>query len=285
MRIYQWGFKARTALCLAVLAALPGCAGKKPVPVEPVAVQPTAPQATAEPTEAKDILLRMARYLAGLPRFSVKISDNYDVLQESGQMIEFGETRQITVSRPDHLRVEVAHSNGDKPVVLYDGQDITVFSPDQNVYAQAAVPGGIDAAVVYFLKDLHMRLPLAALLRSRLPEEFEERTQSLAYVERTELQGLSAHHLAGRTETVDYQIWIAEGAQPLPLRVVLTYKNADGDPQFRAQFTDWNLSPPIQDAQFAFKPPEGAREIAFLAELPQFTQPGTASPAPTGGQK
>ncbi len=222
----------------------------------------------------------MARYLAGTPRFSVKIDDNYDVLQESGQMIEFGETRQITVSRPDHLRVEVARSNGDKPIVLYDGKDITVFSPEQNVYAQTPKPGGIDAAVVYFLKNLGMRLPLAALLRSNLPEEFEQRTQSLAYVERTELQGMPVHHLAGRTETVDYQVWIAVGAQPLPLRVVLTYKNADGDPQFRAQLTDWNLSPPNPGRPIRLQAAPGGAEN----RLPRRIAPNRA-PAPTGEDK
>ncbi|MGZ8250414.1 MAG: DUF2092 domain-containing protein, partial [Methylomagnum sp.] len=249
MALYQWGPTARTALCLAVLAALPGCAGKKPATAAtPVAAQPAAPQVSAEPAQAKDILPRMAGFLAGTPRFSVTIKDNYDVLQESGQMIEFGETRKITVSRPDRLRVEMEQSDGAKNLALYDGKDITVSSPAQNVYAETAKPGGIDAAVTYFLKDLHMRLPLAALLLSRFPEEIERRTQSLDYVERTEIYGTPTHHLAGRTETVDYQVWIAAGDQPLPLRAVLTHKNAEGQPQFRAQFSDWNLSPQIQEA-------------------------------------
>jgi hypothetical protein len=111
------------------------------------------------------------------------------------------------------------------------------------------------------------------------------RTQTLAYVERTAIDGTPVHRLAGRTETVDYQVWIAEGAQPLPLRVVLTYKNAEGQPQFRAQFADWDFSPEIQDAQFAFTPPEGAQKIAFLAQLPRIALQGTTPPEPTGGRK
>jgi hypothetical protein len=67
--------------------------------------------------------------------------------------------------------------------------------------------------------------------------------------------------------------------------VVLTYKNAEGQPSFRAQFSDWNLTPDIQDNQFAFVPPEGARKIAFLAQLPQLGLEGPAKPERTGGQK
>jgi hypothetical protein len=269
---------ARTALCVVVLAAMMGCAEKQAV------TRPEA-QAVAEPAEAKDILMRMANFLAKTPRFSVNLRDNYDVLQETGQMIEFGETRNITVSRPNGLRVEIEHSNGERHLVLYDGKQITAVSPSENVYAQVSKPGGIDAAVMYFLKDLHMRLPLAALLLSRFPAEIQRRTRSLDYVERTVMDGKPAHHLAGRTETVDYQVWIAEGARPLPLRAVLTYRNAEGHPQFRAQFSDWNLSPEIRDAQFAFTPPEGARKIAFLAELPQIALEGETAPQQTGGPK
>jgi hypothetical protein len=286
MKASQWRSAARTVLGVAVLTATVGCTEKRAVTrPEPSAAQAPAPQAAAEPAEAKDILMRMAEFLAGSPRFSVNLRDNYDVVQESGQKIEFGETRRIIVSRPNGLRVEVEHSNGEKHLVLYDGKAITVFSPAQNVYAQTAKPGGIDEAVMYFLRDLHMRLPLAALLLSRLPAELERRTRTLDYVEMTLIHGVPAHHLAGRTETVDYQIWIAEGAQPLPLRAVLTYKNAEGQPQFRAQFADWNLSPDIRDTQFAFNPPEGARKIAFLAQLPQIALQGTTTPERTGGQQ
>jgi hypothetical protein len=286
MKTVNWRRAEFSVLCAPVLLVLSGCAAEQATTrAEPPAAQAPAPQAVAEPTEAKDILLRMAGFLARTPRFSVNIQGSYDVLQESGQTIEFGESRRVTVSRPNHLRVDVEHSDGEKHLMLYDGKEITVFSPSRNVYAQASKSGGIDAAITYFLKDLHMRLPLAALLLSRFPEEIQRRTQSLNYVERTEIEGRPTHHLAGRTETVDYQIWIAEGAQPFPLRAVLTYKNAEGQPQFRAEFYDWNLAPEVEDSQFAFTPPNGARKIAFLAHLPQIELQGARTPKQTGGQK
>ena len=281
----------RTALCVAIVTTILGCSEKAAVTrPETLATKETdsrsvAKSAEAEPAVAGDILKRMAEFLAKNPRFSVNLTSSYEVLQESGQKIEFGEIRKITVSRPNGLRIEVEHSDGEKHLVLYDGKEITTFSPTQNVYAQVAKPGGIDEAVTYFLKDLHMRLPLAALLLSRLPTELERRTQALDYVEKDVIHGIPVHHLAGRTETVDYQVWIPAGAQPLPLRVVLTYKNAEGQPSFRAQFSDWNLAPEIQDNQFAFTPPEGARKIAFLAQLPQIGLEGAKKPAQSGEQK
>lgn len=281
----------RTALCVAVMTTLLGCCEKSLITQSDTLATPdagsrtVAEPAVAEPAVAKDILKRMAEFLAKTPRFSVNLTDSYEVLQESGQKIEFGESRKIIVNRPNGLRVEAEHSDGEKHIVQYDGKEITTSSPSQNVYAQVFKSGGIDNAVMYFLKDLGMRLPLAILLTSRFPAEIERRTQALDYVEKTVIDGTPTHHLAGRTETVDYQVWIPEGAQPLPLRIVLTYKNAVGQPTFRAQFSDWNLAPGIQDNQFTFTPPEGARKIAFLAQLPNLAREGITKPEQTGGQK
>ena len=59
------------------------------------------------------------------------------------------------------------------------------------------------------------------------------------------------------------QLWVAQGQQPLPRRLVITYKHADGRPQFWAQLSDWNLSPEAPDSLFVFTPPKGAAKIAF----------------------
>jgi hypothetical protein len=286
MKTKKWRMAISLALGMVVLATIAGCAKDR------AAAQPTpmaggqAPQVAIEPQgDARALLMRMADFLSKTPRFSVSIRNGYDVVQKSGQKIEFGEARKLTVSRPDRFRVEVEQSDGDRNMILFDGATITAFSPTQNVYAQVAKPGDIDGALVYFLKDLHMRLPLALLLVSRLPEAIERRTQSVDYVEKTALYGIPAHHLAGRTDTVDYQIWIAEGSQPLPLRVVLTYKNAEGQPQFRAQFSDWNLTPEVAASMFAFTPPQGAHKIAFPAQASQIDLQGAPTPGQTGGQQ
>lgn len=287
MKINQAWPMTRSVLSVSILSAIAlGCSQSQvAAPPASLVAQSVAPQAAAEPGNAADILQRMATFLANTSQFTVNLTDNFDVLQASGQKIEFGETRKITLSRPNGLRVELEESNGDKHTVLYDGKDITVFSPTQNVYAQIAKPGGVDDAVKYFLKELHMRLPLAALLLSSFPAEITARTESLDYVERTLIQGVPTHHLAGRTATVDYQVWVAEGAQPLPVRAVLTYKNAEGQPQFSAQFSDWNLNPQIQEAQFAFTPPAGVRKIAFQAELSKITPKEGSASAQTGEQQ
>jgi hypothetical protein len=257
-----------------------------------LAAQQTAPGkqalAAAEMTEAQaqasGILMRMADFLASAPRFSVTVRAGYDAVQKSGQKIEFGEMRTVTLSRPDRLRIEGERSDGAKTLTVFDGKEIMLIDETSNVYATAPQPGGLDATIVHFIKDLGMRLPLAVLLVSQLPAEVKDRVRSVDYVERTSIHGTPSHHLAARTDTVDFQIWVADGDRPLPQRVVITYKQAKGEPQFWAQFSDWNLAPALADSTFLAKPPDGAQKVAFAAQLPRIS-PAARKPSADKGAK
>ena len=227
---------------------------------------------------AAELLSDMAKFLAALPGFEVSLVGSYDAVQDSGQKIEFNEVRRVAVARPDRLRMEQTRSDGVQDLVVFDGKTLTVLNGELGVFAQAPQPGSIDDAVVYFVRDLGMRLPLAALLTSRLPAELETRVKAVDYVEYTEILPVPAHHIAARTDTVDFQVWIADGDKPLPLRVVLTYVNEPGQPQFRAQFLDWRLQPPTGADVFRFDPPKDARQIAFAVQVPAIAGASTAAP-------
>lgn len=230
---------------------------------------PAAAAVTESQAQASAILMRMADVLGGAQRFSVSMRGGYDAVQQSGQKIEFGDMRKVTLSRPDRLRMEGERSNGAKTLTVFTGKEIVLIDETSNVYATAPQPGGLDDTIFHFVKDLGMRLPLAVLLVSQLPAELKDRVRLVDYVEKTSIHGSTSHHLAARTDTVDFQVWVADGDTPLPQRVVITYKKAKGEPQFWAQFSDWNLAPAIEDSTFLAKPPDGAQKVAFAAQLPR----------------
>ena len=268
--LYPSARRCAAAMLLACVAGL--------VSIAPASAQTS----TSAPPDAKAILMRMADFVSKLPSFSVEVRDSYDTVQKSGQKIEYSETRQITVVRPDRMRLEVVESHGDRQTLVINATDIALTSQPANVFAQKPSPGSLDQAIVHFVRDLKMRLPLAMLIMTTAPAELEQRTKVLDYVEKTDILGTPAHHLAGRADGVDYQVWIAEGDKPLPLRLVLTYTKEKGEPQFRAQFSNWNLAPQVTDATFAFTPPQGAQRIAFLAELPRSAAPKRATASKSG---
>jgi hypothetical protein len=249
-----WAAFAALAVVLA-LSAAPALAATK---------TPAATSAKQDP-EAKAILLKMADFLAQAPAFSVTIRSGYDAIQSNGERIEFGAKRRILLQRPDRLRVDVERSDGDRGLVLFDGKGITAFKADDNAYARMEKSGTVDNALVYLVRDLQMTLPLARMFHTRFPRYLENQITSIIYVEEDYLFDVPTDHLAARFADVDIQLWIAQGEQPLPRRVILTYKNAPGHPQFRADLSDWDLSPEVAADSFSFIPPAGAEQIPFLA--------------------
>jgi len=238
----------------------------------PVRAQQTSAANPEIEEQAMAVVQRMAKFLTQAQRFSVTIDTGFDVVQDSGQKIEFGETRQIVLRRPDRLRIDAIKRNGAKSGMFFDGKDIAVFNAKENVYATVAKSGTIDEALAYFLNDLDMRLPLAELLSSHLDKTLVEQVRAADYVEPSQIAGVPCDHVALRGDQVDLQLWVAQGAQPLPRRLVITYTRADGQPQFWAQFSDWNLAPEVPDTLFVFTPPAGAAKIAFA--LQQRVPPG-----------
>lgn len=91
----------------------------------------------------------MAKTLAGAKAFSVAMHMNYDVVQASGQKIQFSEVRTVQISRPDNLRVDSQQSDVDAGGLIFDGKTLTLFNTTENVYSQTTHPGDVDAAVRY----------------------------------------------------------------------------------------------------------------------------------------
>jgi hypothetical protein len=267
---------ARTIISAALLLT----AVAAPVPLPAAETSAAGP---GSPNPAMEQLLRMANFLAQLPAFSVKLQCGYDVVQESGQKIEFGERRKLTLVCPDRFRVDVERSDGEPSSAVFDGKAVTVSSPKLNMFATSELSGDVDAAIIHFVKDLRMRLPLAMLLVTTLPKELEKRVLAADMVETNVLQGIPCVHLASRGERVDFQLWIPSAGDPLPQRVIITYKYEKGQPQYWANFSEWNLAPNPPATLFALDIPKDAGRIQFLSKVAQAAEP--AKPAPRKGGK
>jgi hypothetical protein len=259
-----------TWLMVAILGVLPADAAD-------------APAKTPSQLQAAAVLKSMAEHLAALEAFSCVSTNSFEAVQPSGQRIEFGETRRIALARPDRLRIDEVSSDGTSDVALFDGQQITMVSADDNVYAQAPQPPSIEDALVYFVRDLRMRMPLALLLSTHVRSELPILAKDVDYVEQTEIRGRAAHHIAGRGDSVDFQFWIADGASPLPLRIVIIYKLAQGQPRFAAELSEWNIRPTFQGNTFQLALPKDARKIPFAVQL--LAPDPAAQPAASGEVK
>jgi hypothetical protein len=224
--------------------------------------QQDAPAPALDPA-ALATVQRMADYLTGLPELRLESEIEYDAVQADGQRIEFGSTREITVRRPDRLRVDVTDRNGTRRSLFYDGRQVVLFDPAHDVYATSAQSGDIDAVIARIAAQLGLPVPLSELLSATLGSEIREGLVFAGVVGEETIDGVLCDHLALRNEDRGIQLWVEQGAKPLPRRVSITYEQEPGQPQFRARLAKWDVAPRSTDPVFTFTPPRGAERIAF----------------------
>jgi hypothetical protein len=153
-------------------------------------------------------------------------------------------------------------------VVIFDGASIWAYAPEMNVYAQADQPGDLDEAIDFAAAQLRMKAPMAELVSPDLYANLEKQLTQALYLGETVLAGVPSEHLLLSNDYADFQIWIATGEQPTPQRVVITYREEVGEPQFRAQFLEWDMSPAATAGKFDFQPGEDAERVRFYIPAP-----------------
>ena len=68
-------------------------------------------------------------------------------------------------------------------------------------------------------------------------------------------------HIAARNANEDFQVWIDVGDVPALRRLVVSYRQEAGHPQYWAYFTDWEFGVKPDSRTFVFQPPAGAERI------------------------
>lgn len=213
--------------------------------------------------DAQRLLKASTDFLAKQQRFSADTRITLEVVLKSGQKIEFNHTARQSVQRPNKLRAE---RTGDlvNQVFVYDGKSLTLHNPQEKVYAQVAAPDTLEGMLDYARTQLDIVAPASDLLYKDAYDILMDGVTDGFVVGKAVIEGVRCDHLAFRAPHVDLQVWVQEGAQPLPRRFVITTRDLPNAPQFAVTITKWNLKPEFGAQTFSFTPPAGAKRVDFL---------------------
>jgi hypothetical protein len=214
---------------------------------------------TADPTT---ILKKMSDYVAAQKTVSATFDTDIEVVTTDLQKIQFASSGQFQLSRPDKMHATRLGGYSDVEMV-FDGKTLTVSSKDRNSFAQLETAGSVDQLVELLRDKYAVVLPAADLFLSRAFDEMTSDVRDAKYIGRGVVDGVECEHLAFRNLDVDWQIWIAVGAEPIPRKYVITRKSVTGAPQYTLRVKEWRKELPA-DA-FAFKPQTGATKVALEA--------------------
>jgi hypothetical protein len=265
-----WGVLGLSFGCV---APVPG--GKAALQDTPVATENALVESAEDlrDPEALAELKRATDFLTALPRFHIKAAVAYDVIQEDGRRLQFEKHGDIYLQRPDRLFAEVRLDDGRHRQFWYDGKTLSFAERSRNLHTRIKTPPTIDATLDMLEGLFNDPMPLADLLYSDL-SPLDQRALEADIVGDSLVSGRPCLHLAFRGETVDWQIWVEQGATPFIRKVAISYREVPGTPQVVSVLDLWETPERFSDGLFTFAAPAGSQWVDVLVPMPRRVEGG-----------
>jgi hypothetical protein len=232
-------------------------------PAAPNAAPPaTNGVAPAVAEQADRLIKEMSAYIGSANEFTFHAHVTFDHVLPSGQKLQFSAAQEVVLQRPGRLYVEWTGDLGSRQF-WYDGKSVTLYDPAMPFYANEAAPPELDAMLGQLLPKLNFVPPLADFLYRDPYKSVRGNIQYGFDLGQSNVNDRTCRTLAFVEKDIDWQIWIENGPQFTPCKLVITYKNQPAQPQFTAVFSDWDFAPRIAEPVFTPELPPGTEKIPF----------------------
>ena len=216
--------------------------------------------APAVARDADQLLKNMGSYIGSASQFAFGADVVFDQVLPSGQKVQFSAAQSVALKRPADLYVDWTGDLGSRRF-WYDGSAISLYDPIAQFYARTTAPPEIDSMLDTLVKNLDFSLPLVDFFYRDPYASVRANVQYGFDLGQAQVNGRACRSLAFVEKDIDWQIWIENGPQPTPCKLVITYKSLPAQPQFTATFRDWDFAPRIAATFFTANMPPGSEQI------------------------
>ena len=259
-----------TAFAMIVTTGLSSCS--KPAEENAVEQTATEPAATGpapagqagggndvSSQNAKGLLKAMSDYLAAQKSISMSFDSVFEVVSDQKQKLQIATSGTVDMTRPDKIHTTRKSGFSDTEM-MFDGKKVSILGKGENAYVQADVPGTVDNLIDQLRDRFNRPASRRRSARSNVYDELMTDVTDVKDLGSGVIGGKECDHLAFRAKDTDWQIWIAQGANPYPCRYVITSKGVDQAPQFSMTVRDWKAALG-RARQLRFTPPAGAKKL------------------------
>lgn len=220
--------------------------------------------------DAVDALKDMSNYLTSAKTLEIHGVGSLDVVTNDGQRIQLDGTTTYKVRKPNGFVIDY-NSDIKSRRFIYDGKTFTVYSPKLGYYASAPAPATNKEVLETIYNKFGISLPLEDLFRwgDGSNDDRIKALKSAYKVGTATIDGAETDHYAFREQDVDWEVWIQQGDQPVPRKLVIIDRNDPARPTFISRLS-WTVNPTFTDADFAFVPDANAKKI----QLATYQGPG-----------
>lgn len=135
-----------------------------------LADSPTTTKAPAFSGKASEILTRSTDFISAAPAFALVGESGNEVLQQDGQLLEFGAHFTLTIQRPSQANLRIDSRDGTSATLILDGDAISAFSVIENIfyYDSTRQPGDINESLDFLAAQVRVPRQLRYFLSKDL---------------------------------------------------------------------------------------------------------------------
>ncbi len=189
---------------------------------------------------ARAAVKAMTDFLSAQQAFAVEFDTSLEAVTPDFEKIQFNSSGHVEVVRPD--RIHMARRGGFADVeATFDGQALTVLDKDRNRYAVVPMGGTVDELFDRLPAERGVGMPAIDLIREGGHDALMGGVVLASHIGDAVVGGVDSQYYAFRTDNIDWQVWIANGDQPVPMKFVVTTKHIAQAPQYTIQFRNWQF--------------------------------------------
>ena len=210
---------------------------------------------------ALQALYEMSRYLRSLEKFTVNANVSFDEVLTNGQKVLLSKIVDIRAEMPAKLWAK-SGTHYSQREFFFDGETFTLYTPHLAYYASVNMPMTIGQLIIKANQDYDIEFPIADLFLWGTKADSSEDVDEAIIIGVDQVNGVKCNQFAFREQEIDWQICIQRDGTPLPLRLVITEKNIESQPQHISVLT-WNTAPDLSTQNYTFKAQKGDQKINF----------------------
>jgi len=256
-------------LPLLLLAAVAGCQQE---------TRQTAPDSTGlawtppalsdedwEEPDGREVVQRTIDFMGAQTQLLTEALVSYQAVQESGQSLHFDLLQRMAVQRPDRLHWVTLNDDGSTDSAWFSEGQFTLLRQPANLWGTVRVPASIPEMVEHLAREYELDVPFGDILAASLaglwlgPDVTEVWWVGEAWVE-----GHWTDHVALRKPGADIELWVRQGDEPFPAKMVVSYTDAEGQPTYVARFRKWATSVAEVETDLSFTPPPDSEQVEVV---------------------
>lgn len=203
----------------------------------------------------------MSSYLRTLKKFTVNADVSFDEILPNKQKVLLSKKVDIRAEMPSKLWAKTSTQYTQREF-YFDGQIFSLYTPHLGYYASVNIPMTTGQLVIQANQEYDIEFPIVDLFLWGTKADTSSDVQEAIIVGVDQVNGVKCNQFAFREQEIDWQICIQRDGTPLPLKLVITEKNIETQPQ-RITVLKWNTAPDLSAQNYTFKAHQGDQKINF----------------------